>query len=86
MNEQVILVNSDDQQIGITSKLDIHRRATLYHAFSIFISTSRSDILLRQRANKFAVCLHSWDKINLVFSIWIQKFNKLYNRDVCLAD
>ena len=35
--EQVILVNEQDQEIGLMSKMEAHEKAVLHRAFSVFI-------------------------------------------------
>ena len=48
--EQVILVNEDDEQIGLMSKLEAHEKAVLHRAFSIFLFNTKGELLLQQRA------------------------------------
>ena len=48
--EQVILVNEQDQQIGIMEKMAAHIVPRLHRAFSIFIFNSHGELLLQQRA------------------------------------
>lgn len=48
--ENVILVNEKDQQIGLMPKLEAHRKALLHRAFSIFILNDKNEIMLQQRA------------------------------------
>jgi len=50
-DESLILVNSDDEIIGYTSKDKAHNGVGLLHrAFSLFIFNSRGELLLQQRA------------------------------------
>ncbi|WP_281228140.1 isopentenyl-diphosphate Delta-isomerase [Flavobacterium aquiphilum] len=49
--EQVILVNELDQQIGLMPKLEAHERAILHRAFSVFILNDKNEIMLQQRAH-----------------------------------
>ncbi|MFQ3181806.1 MAG: isopentenyl-diphosphate delta-isomerase, partial [Polaribacter sp.] len=37
MEEQVILVDENDQQIGLMEKIEAHEKALLHRAFSVFI-------------------------------------------------
>ncbi|MEM3154345.1 MAG: isopentenyl-diphosphate Delta-isomerase [Candidatus Woesearchaeota archaeon] len=54
MAEQVILVDQEDNEIGIGEKLETHRQAKLHRAFSIFIFNSRKEMMLQLRAkNKY---------------------------------
>lgn len=47
---QVILVNEQDEQVGIMEKIEAHRKAVLHRAFSIFIFNNKGEMLLQQRA------------------------------------
>ena len=41
MNEEkVILVNENDEQIGVMPKMEAHEKAVLHRAFSVFIFNS----------------------------------------------
>ncbi len=46
----VILVNEQDEPIGVMEKMEAHRKAVLHRAFSIFIFNSKGEMLLQQRA------------------------------------
>jgi len=48
--ENVILVNEQDQPIGLMPKLEAHEKAILHRAFSVFILNDRNEIMLQQRA------------------------------------
>ncbi|MFV1451101.1 isopentenyl-diphosphate Delta-isomerase [Maribacter sp. HS] len=48
--EQVILVNQDNEQIGTMPKMEAHEKAVLHRAFSVFIVNDNGDIMLQQRA------------------------------------
>lgn len=48
--EHVILVNEQDQQVGIMEKMAAHIVPRLHRAFSIFIFNSKGELLLQQRA------------------------------------
>jgi isopentenyl-diphosphate delta-isomerase len=50
MIEEVILVNTSDEQIGVMEKIEAHEKALLHRAFSIFIFNSNGEMLLQQRA------------------------------------
>ncbi|MDH7446867.1 isopentenyl-diphosphate Delta-isomerase [Aquimarina sp. 2201CG14-23] len=49
--EKVILVNKDDEQIGVMPKLEAHEKALLHRAFSVFILNSKNELMLQQRAH-----------------------------------
>jgi isopentenyl-diphosphate delta-isomerase len=48
--QQVILVNENDEQIGVMEKIAAHEKALLHRAFSIFIFNSDGLMLLQKRA------------------------------------
>ena len=51
MNEEkVILVNENDEQIGVMPKLEAHEKALLHRAFSVFIFNDKNELMLQQRA------------------------------------
>jgi isopentenyl-diphosphate delta-isomerase len=50
IEEQVILVNEDDEQIGLMPKLEAHEKALLHRAFSVFVFNDKNELMLQQRA------------------------------------
>ena len=48
--EEVILVNENDEQVGKMPKLEAHEKAVLHRAFSIFILNDKNEVMLQQRA------------------------------------
>lgn len=48
--ENVILVNRNDEQIGLMPKLEAHQKAVLHRAFSVFVLNDKNEIMLQQRA------------------------------------
>lgn len=50
--ENVILVNEQDEQIGLMPKLEAHQKAVLHRAFSVFILNDKNEIMLQQRAHQ----------------------------------
>ena len=48
--EQVILVNENDEQIGLMPKMEAHEKAVLHRAFSVFIFNSKNELMLQQRS------------------------------------
>lgn len=49
--EQVILVNERDEQIGTMAKMEAHEKALLHRAFSVFIFNEKHELMLQQRAS-----------------------------------
>ena len=50
MEQQLILVDEKDQVVGYGEKMDVHKKAQLHRAFSIFIMNDKDEVLLQQRA------------------------------------
>lgn len=50
LEENVILVNENDEQIGLMAKLEAHQKAVLHRAFSVFVLNNKNEIMLQQRA------------------------------------
>ena len=48
--EFVILVNENDEPIGLMPKQEAHVKALLHRAFSVFILNDKNEIMLQQRA------------------------------------
>ena len=49
---EVILVDENDTPVGTMEKLEVHQKALLHRAFSIFIFNSKGEMLLHRRAKK----------------------------------
>nr|WP_315190417.1 isopentenyl-diphosphate Delta-isomerase [uncultured Flavobacterium sp.] len=52
LEENVILVDTNDEQIGLMPKLEAHEKAVLHRAFSVFILNNKNEIMLQQRAHQ----------------------------------
>lgn len=48
--EKVILVDINDEPIGLMEKIAAHEQALLHRAFSVFILNDNNEIMLQQRA------------------------------------
>ncbi|WMI65890.1 isopentenyl-diphosphate Delta-isomerase [Aestuariibaculum sp. YM273] len=48
--EQVILVNENDEPIGLMPKMEAHEKALLHRAFSVFIFNDKKELMIQQRA------------------------------------
>jgi len=46
----VILVDEQDNPLGVMEKMEAHQKALLHRAFSVFIFNNAGDLLLQQRA------------------------------------
>ncbi len=57
MNNTIILVDEQDQEIGVGEKLEVHRKALLHRAFSVFVYRNMDgqvELLMQQRQfNKY---------------------------------
>ena len=49
--ENVILVDENDNQVGLMPKLEAHEKGLLHRAFSIFIFNSKYELLLQKRSS-----------------------------------
>ncbi len=47
--EFVILVNEQDEQIGLMPKLEAHKKGVLHRAFSVFIFNDEDELMMQQR-------------------------------------
>ena len=52
MENLVVLVDENDNQIGVGEKLEVHRNGLLHRAFSIFVFNEKRELLLQQRARE----------------------------------
>lgn len=50
MEEYVVLVDNQDNRVGLMEKMEAHLNPTLHRAFSIFIFNSKHEMLLQRRA------------------------------------
>jgi isopentenyl-diphosphate Delta-isomerase len=48
--DYVVLVNDQDEAIGVMEKMEAHEKAILHRAFSVFIFNQKGEMLLQQRA------------------------------------
>lgn len=48
--ELLVLVNEHDEVLGTMEKMEVHRKALLHRAFSVFLFNQAGEMLLQQRA------------------------------------
>ena len=54
LSENVILVDKNDNQLGLMEKIEAHKKAILHRAFSVFILNENNELLLQKRGlNKY---------------------------------
>ena len=67
MEEHVVLINKNDEILGLMEKMQAHENGILHRAFSVFLFNEKGEMLLQKRsANKYhspnqwtnAVCSH----------------------------
>ena len=51
-NNDIILVDEKDNEVGTMEKLEAHRQGKLHRAFSIFVFNSNRELLLQKRARE----------------------------------
>ncbi|MES2587452.1 MAG: isopentenyl-diphosphate Delta-isomerase [Bacteroidota bacterium] len=49
--EQLILVDENDHELGFMPKLEVHQKGLLHRAFSILIFNSKGEFLIQKRAD-----------------------------------
>ena len=49
--EQVVLVNEQDEPVGVMNKMEAHEKAVLHRAFSVFVLNDKNEVMLQQRAH-----------------------------------
>ena len=49
---EVILVDENDEPVGRMEKMEVHQKALLHRAFSVFIFNDKGEMLLQKRAKK----------------------------------
>jgi len=49
--DQIILVDEHDRQIGFMGKLETHEKGLLHRAFSIFVKNNKGEMMLQKRAS-----------------------------------
>jgi len=48
---EVVLVDTNDNPLGVMEKIEAHRHGVLHRAFSIFLFNGKGDLLLQKRAS-----------------------------------
>jgi isopentenyl-diphosphate delta-isomerase len=51
MEDLLVVVDENDNELGVMDKLSIHKSGVLHRAFSLFIFNSKGELLLQKRAN-----------------------------------
>jgi hypothetical protein len=65
MREQnVILVNEKDEEIGVMEKMEAHRKALLHRAFSVFIVAVIHAPVSPSKQLLYADCVKSWASVH----------------------
>lgn len=60
MKEEVILVDENNNEVGVEEKMKAHQEGKLHRAFSIFIFNSKKELLLQRRAQGKYHCGGLW--------------------------
>ena len=60
IKDEVILVNGNDEPVGVGGKMEAHQKGLLHRAFSVFIFDSRGRMLLQQRSSDKYHGGHLW--------------------------
>ncbi len=49
--ENVILVDENDNELGLMEKMEAHEKGMLHRAFSVFVFNSNNELMLQQRSD-----------------------------------
>jgi len=49
MEEYVVLVDNQDNELGLMKKMEAHEEGVLHRAFSVFVFNSKGEILLQKK-------------------------------------
>ncbi|MFT5337829.1 MAG: isopentenyl-diphosphate delta-isomerase [Luteibaculaceae bacterium] len=60
MQEFVVLVNEEDQNLGLMEKMEAHEKGLLHRAFSVLVMNSNGEMLLQKRALSKYHCGGLW--------------------------
>ncbi|MGB0881965.1 MAG: isopentenyl-diphosphate Delta-isomerase [Vicingaceae bacterium] len=60
LKEEVVLVDSNDNELGTMEKMEAHKKGVLHRAFSVFIFNSKGEVLLQKRAKSKYHCGGLW--------------------------
>jgi isopentenyl-diphosphate Delta-isomerase len=47
---EVVLVNENDEEVGVLEKMAAHQQGLLHRAFSVFVFNADNELMLQQRA------------------------------------
>ena len=50
MEEKVVLINPNDEVLGVMNKQEAHEKGVLHRAFSVFLFNEKGEMLLQRRA------------------------------------
>jgi isopentenyl-diphosphate delta-isomerase len=59
-NNEIVLVDNNDNQVGFWEKMDVHKKWLLHRAISVLILNSKWEMLLQQRALDKYHCWWIW--------------------------
>ncbi|MFN4233325.1 MAG: isopentenyl-diphosphate Delta-isomerase [Bacteroidia bacterium] len=51
LKEKVILVDEQDNELGLMEKMEAHEKGLLHRAFSVFVFNSKNELMLQQRSD-----------------------------------
>ena len=58
--QEVILVNENDEPVGVMEKMEAHEKGLLHRAFSVFVFDKKGRMLLQQRSAEKYHGAHLW--------------------------
>ena len=80
-DEELILVDADDREIGVVAKAAVHRgRGTLHRAFSVFVFNPAGELLVQQRAMSKRLWPGYWSNTCCSHPRWGEKMDDAVGR------
>ena len=62
MEEMVVLVDEQDNELGVMEKMEAHKTGSLHRAFSVFIFNGNDELMLQRRAVQHQLIVTVEDK------------------------
>ena len=60
MEDNILLVDENNNPVGVGEKMDVHRRGILHRCFSVLVYNSKKEMLLQRRAMAKYHCPGQW--------------------------
>ncbi|MCF8303556.1 MAG: isopentenyl-diphosphate Delta-isomerase [Bacteroidales bacterium] len=78
--DQLILVDNNDKEMGRAGKMQVHQQGLMHRAFSIFVFNSNNEMLLQKRASDKYHSAGLWSNTCCSHPRWGEKLEKATHR------